>query len=390
MNASSAQIAVIGGGIIGAAITYYLAKAGADVVLVERGDVGSGSSTACSGAISMQTKGAGDKLKFAMESREMYQTLGAELGEDLEYEHEGCMIIAETPEELEYIRNLSRKQCEAGLDVSLLDRDELKEQQPSLSEGVIGSTFCPLDGSVNPLKVTFAFVRAARKAGARLHTFTHVNNIKVVNGQVCAVMTDRGAMNVEMVINAAGVWAPEIGKMVGLDIPILPRRGIMVVTEIISPMIQGSITSAKYLMSKYGKSHGSGAGGTGTDIPGGLVIRHTKSGNLLFGSSREFVDFNRNTTWRGTIQIVQEAARILPGLRNVNVIRTFAGLRPYTPDGLPILGIVPHPRGFIMAAGHEGDGISLAPITGKVIADLVFRGESSGMLKHLSIERFKR
>jgi glycine/D-amino acid oxidase-like deaminating enzyme len=390
MNANSAQIAVIGGGIIGAAITYYLAKAGADVVLVERGDVGSGSSTACSGAILMQTKGAGDKLKIAMESREMYQTLGVELGEDLEYEHEGGMIIAETPEELEYIKNLSMKLCEAGSDVRLLDKDEIKDKQPFLSECVIGSTFCPLDGSVNPLKVTFAFARAAKKAGARFYTFTCVNNIKVVNGKVCAVMTDRGAMIVETVINAAGVWAPEIGKMVGLEIPILPRRGILVVTEITSPMVRGSLISAKYLMSKYGKSHESSGGGVGTDIPGGLVIRHTKSGNFVFGSSREFVDFNRNTTWRGTIQIVQEAARILPGIRNVNVIRTFAGLRPYTHDGLPILGIVPYPQGFIMAAGHEGDGIALAPITGKMIADLVSSGESSAILKNLNIERFKR
>jgi sarcosine oxidase subunit beta len=354
---------------------------------VECGDLASGTSGACNGGIAMQTKGSGIKLKVALESREIYQSLSEALGEDLEYEIEGSMIIAETEEEVDYIHSLAEKQRMIGLNMELLSRKEIQERQPALSDCVLASTFCSIDGTINPLKVTFGFARAARKEGANIHTYTEVQGIRVHRGRVSAVITDRGNIRTEMVVNAGGIWAPEIGNMVGAEIPIRPRRGMLLVTEAIPPIIRGSLNSAKYLMSKY--SEGT-SGKSGKGISGGFGLRTAKNGNLLIGSSREFVGYDNNTTFEGISFIGREAARLLPILRHVSLIRTFAGLRPSTPDGLPILGGVPEVQGFIMAAGHEGDGIALAPITGKLIADLIAKGEYPEELAQLNIQRFKQ
>ncbi len=381
----SVQVVIVGGGIIGIAVAYYLAKQGVDVVLVERGDLSSGTSGACNGGIAMQTKGSGIKLKVALKSREIYQNLNEELGEDLEYEMDGSMIIAETEEEVDYIHSLAERQRKIGLNVELLSRKEIRERQPALSDCVLASTFCSIDGTINPLKVSFGFAKAARKEGANIHTYTEVQGIQVHRGRVSAVITDRGNIRTETVVNAGGIWVPEIGNMVGAEIPIRPRRGMLLVTESIPPIIRGSLNSAKYLMSKY--SEGT-SGKTGKEISGGFGLRAAKNGNLLIGSSREFVGYDNNTTFEGISFIGREAVRLLPILRHVSLIRTFAGLRPSTPDGLPILGEVPEVKGFIMAAGHEGDGIALAPITGRLIADLIAKGEYPEELAQLNLQRF--
>jgi len=383
MSVRSAQVVVIGGGVIGTAITYYLARQGVDVALVERGDIASGTSSACSGSVMMQTKGTGVKLKLALESREIYRSLNEELSNNVEYYQEGGMIVAETEEEIDYISSLAKRQRELGLKVELLDRKQAKERQPALSNHVLASTFCPLDGKVNPMKVAFSFAEAAKKKGAKIYTFTSVKNIQVRKGKVFAVVVDHGKIKTKVVVNAGGIWAPEIGKMVGLKIPIRPRRGMLIVTEVIPPTVNGSILSAKYMMSKY-------AEGDVRKFTGGLALRHTEEGNLLFGSSREFVGYDKRTTYEGVSFIIQEAVRILPVLRNVNVIRTFAGLRPATPDGLPILGEASHPKGFIIAAGQEGDGIALAPITGKLIGDLITKGEFPNRFAQLNLQRFSK
>ena len=340
MSIQSVQVAVIGGGIIGTSITYYLAKQGMDVALFDQGDLASGTSGACAAAIAMQTKGSGLKLRIAMESKALYEKLNEELGDDVEYEQDGGMIIAETDDELEYLSALAKRQQETGLKVELLGRKEVKERQPALSEAVIAATFCPFDGRVNPLKVTFGYARAARRHGAKIHTFTKVNGIKRSHERFSEIITDTEKIRTKWVVNAGGVWAPEIGKMVGIQIPIKPRRGMLVVTEVVPPFLKGSLLSAKYLLSKYLDKPGREPK-PDEEFTGGFTIRHSRSGNLLFGSSREFAGYNRNTTHKGISLIVQEAARLLPVLRNICVIRTFAGLRPFTSDGLPILGKIP-------------------------------------------------
>jgi len=166
------------------------------------------------------------------------------------------------------------------------------------------------------------------------------------------------------------VWAPELLKPLGIDIPIVPRRGQILVTEPLPPMIRHVLLCACYLIAKYhpeeldptDRHHRLGVG---------LAVEQTAHGGLLLGSTREFVGFDRRTTLAGIEAVAAHVKRLLPVLADVNIIRTFAGLRPKTPDGLPILGPVPELSGLIMAAGHEGDGIALAPVTGELVAEML-------------------
>jgi sarcosine oxidase subunit beta len=169
--------------------------------------------------------------------------------------------------------------------------------------------------------------------------------------------------------------------MVGLTIPIKPRRGQIIVTEACPPMVRHCLVSAKYIAAKYDPEIAKGEGE-------GISIEQTENGNFLLGSTREFVGYDKRTTPEGLRRIAAKTAGILPALAQVNVIRAFAGLRPYTPDGLPILGPVDDVSGFIMAAGHEGDGIALSPITGELIGQWIATGKSDIPLDAFQLNRF--
>jgi len=383
------KISIVGGGVIGTSIAYYLSKQGADVILIEKGDIASGSSSSCSGAVILQTKGVGAKFQLTLESIKMLRKLSNELSEDIEYQEKGSMIVAENDEELNYITTLAKTQKELGLPIEILYGKQLKERQPALSNHILASTFCPTDGQVNPLKMSFAFSKAAVNNGARVLTYTEMKGIKVNNNKISAIITDRGKINTEILINAAGVWAPQIAKMLNIEIPILPRRGVLIVTETVAKVVNGSVLAAKYLLSKYSGNNSVKPSSKRFQFKiGGLALRHNKDGNLIFGSSREFVGFNTNTPFDLIGGIIKEASRILPKIKDIKVIRTFAGLRPYTPDAMPILGKIDQIKGFIIAAGHEGDGVALAPITGKIIADYVIKGKGFKKIEPFTLERF--
>ncbi|MFO7707109.1 MAG: FAD-binding oxidoreductase, partial [Desulfobacterales bacterium] len=185
-----------------------------------------------------------------------------------------------------------------------------------------------------------------------------------------------------VVINAAGVLAAEVGRMAGVEIPITPRRGQILVTAAVSPFLRHCLISAQYVAAKFNP-------GLAAEGGMGFSVEQSDAGNVLIGSTREFVGFDRRTTFEGIRTIASRIAPVIPALRRVPVIRTFAGLRPYTPDGLPILGTVAGIGGFFMAAGHEGDGIALSAITGELIAELVGTGRTQFPLDAFRLERFR-
>jgi len=381
LHLANADVVIIGGGVIGSSIAYRLAKRKIKTHLIEKGDIASGSSGACDGLIFLQSKKPGIHLRLALESRGIFDQLREELAMDIEYKSHGGMVIVENERELEAMGRFVREQQAIGLDVAMLDRDQARELEPSLSEKILGSTFSPLDGQVNPILLTLAFVRAARRLGATVLTDTGVTGVSLRSGRVRAVQTTRGEVETECAVNAAGVFAPEIGRMVGLAVPIQPRRGQILVTETLPPRVRRGLLSAKYIAAKFDPSLAEREGV-------GFSLEQTENGNLLIGSTREFVGFDWRTTYEGMASIAEKIVRVIPDLAGVHVIRTYAGLRPYTPDGLPILGKVKEVGGFIMAAGHEGDGIALSPITGEVIASLIATGESSLPLEEFRLERF--
>jgi len=378
---SKADVVVIGGGVIGSSVAYHLSKKRVEVALLERNGLVSGTSGACDGLIYLQSKKPGPHLRLAMESKKRLDSLQEELGMDIEFRSCGGMIVVEKQEELEAMRLFVEEQKKIGLEVTLLDSKEARELEPFLSEGILASTYSPLDGQVNPISLALAFLQGAKEKGAKIFPFTGVTGFSRKSHRVVCVKTTRGNVDTRVVVNAAGVHAPEIGRMIGVEIPVKPRRGQILVTEALPPLLTRCLLSAKYIAAKYNPALAE----TGEL---GISIEQTKNGGFLLGSTREFVGFDRRTTWSAMKHIALQTSRIIPALRDVRVIRTFAGLRPFTPDGLPILGPVRNVEGFFMAAGHEGDGIALSPITGQLIAEWIAEGSPSMDLSAFSLERF--
>ena len=379
----TSDVIIIGGGIIGASTAYYLSKRNIKTILVEKDDLASGTSGACDGCIFMQSKKLGKHLELALQSAKLYQTLPDELECDIGYKQSGGMILIESEEQIAAMRQFTQQQQSAGLKVELLDIEDALRIEQHLSPQLVGATYSPMDAQVDPLSLTFAFATTAKRLGAQILTGTEVTSIAVKNGKVEGVQTNSGKIAAEIVINAAGVYAPFIGKMVGLDVPIIPRRGQILVTEPLPPLINCIMLCACYIAAKF--KLGSGDEDEGAEerensnshftddmqLGVGTVLEQHHASNILIGSTREFVGYDRRVTIEGMRAVARHAKNILPILSNVHIIRSFAGLRPYTSDGLPFLGYIGGPEGFLVAAGHEGDGIALAPITGKLMADCV-------------------
>ena len=371
------DVLVIGAGAIGTSIAYHLAKRHIDVILVDKDDIASGTSGACDGFVFLQSKKPGFHLEMALESSRIMERLSTELQRDIEYEKNGGMILVKSQEDMPEMRKLVERQRKFGLEVELLDARQARDMEPCLSPDIAGATYSPMDAQVNPMALCFAFAEAARNMGAKIVTHTEVTGISNKNGKIEGVMTSRGFIKADVVVNAAGAYAPVIGKMVGVDLPIRPRRGQILVTEPVPPLLKRVIICSKYITSKF-SSHGSH-----DPLGVGLALEQTRAGSLLIGSTREFVGYDRSVTPEGIRNILGHALSLVPIIGELNVIRSFAGLRPYTPDGMPILGKMDGIEGFIVAAGHEGDGIALSPITGFLIAELI-------ATRHLPLETYKK
>ncbi len=377
------RIVIIGGGVIGTAIAHHLtlANQNAQVTLIEAKDIAAGSSGACDGLVFMQSKKPGIHLSLAMESLKRFQSLQRELPVDIEFKQAGGMVIIESDAEFRAMEKFTQEQQDNGLDVRLLDRSQTLEKEPFLSADIQGASFSPLDGQVNPINLALGFALAAKRNHARIVTQAEVLDIRTQNNRVAGVKTTQGIFAADMVVNAAGSQAAQISNLVDIPIPIRPRRGQIVVTHAATPVLSCCLISAKYIAAKYDPALANKAGE-------GISMEQTDNGNLLLGSTREFAGFDKKNTIEGIEKIIKQTAAILPALTQFQVIRTFAGLRPYTPDGLPLLGPVKTLEGFIMAAGHEGDGIALSPITGELMAAMLMEKTPRIPLDAFSPNRF--
>ena len=387
----TSDVVIIGGGVIGCSIAYHLAKRGIPAHVIERDDIAMGSSGACDKAVLLQSKNPGIHLELALKSVKMFPELQKELDTDIEFLNHGGMIAIQNEKQWQVMEGFVERQRKVGLDVRLVGKDQARALQPAFSGDIIGSTYSPMDWEANPIYLSLGLYRGAKKLGAKFSLRTEAKSIKLEKGRVKSAVTDSGEILCKYLVNATGAYAQFIGRMVGLKIPIVPRRGQIIVTEPVAPLLRGDINCARYITAKFRPEL------LGTDemakLGVGLSLAQTVNGNILIGGTREFVGFNKGTTHRALKAILKHATSIVPALKDIHIIRSFSGLRPYTPDGLPILGEVPEVPGFIMAAGHEGDGIALSAITGRIIADVIADGKPADDLNidmsKLSLERFK-
>lgn len=384
----SFDVLVIGGGIIGLSTAYYLLKSGKRVVLIEKNHIGSGASGACDDMILLQSKKPGILLEMAMESLEMYKSLSSELEADLGFERRGGMILIEDGKQLDIMQEYVRQQRSYGLDVHIIDKGEVVKKQPYVKKNIIASTFSDKDSQVNPLKVMRAFLNKGKSMGLEIRKGYNINGIEQKKDGWRVEFDDKSFIETQYVINAAGAWAPQIGELIGIEIPIIPKKGQIAVTEQIPRIGETNVWSAEYIVSKLKPELGKKKSGIYSKLGIGFAFSQTSEGNYLIGSTRENAGYDRQTSFEALNIIINQARQFFPILNNVNIIRSFAGLRPASIDGKAIIGEVEDRRGFYIAAGHEGDGIALAPITGKLISDLISEKQIRYNMEELNIRRF--
>jgi glycine/D-amino acid oxidase-like deaminating enzyme len=384
---NSDKVVIIGGGVIGCSIAYYLTKEDVDVILFEKYELASGASGANQGGVLSQNYDP-PLLDLVLESQKLYAEL-KELPFDLEFDKCGSVICITEGKQWPILEERARRLRKSGLIVNLVDGTDLRELEPNLSRDILGASLYSEDFEVNPFNLTYAFAHAAKTLGAKIHTCTEVKNIVVKNGKVESVITNKGKLKTDYVVNSAGVWSPLIGGSGNLRLPVKPQRGQLLVTEPMLPCNFRFIVDADYLTTAFDPS--SVRKSKDPRIRRGIActLSQTKNGNWLIGSSRDLAGFDRRTALADLKIIVRRSLRFLPYLRYVNVLRTFAGLRPYSTDGLPILGKVEAVEGLILATGHCGDGVALAPITGKIIAEIITKDKPEMEIDKFSYSRFK-
>lgn len=383
-----ADAVVIGGGIIGCSTAYYLAREGLHPVVIERNGIGEGTSGACDGFIMLQTKKPGLPLRMAMSSAKLYAGLTEELGYDIQYRRPGGLVLIETEEMKKIMEGVVAEQIREGMEVEFIGNQKIRELEPLVSEKIPAAVYSDLDGDVSPIYTTRAFARKAADLGAEILTHTPVTGVHIENGEVAGVLTPDGEIRTGTVVNCAGVWSPAVGAMMGTPIPVKPRRGHLVVSEAVARVLRHEITDARYIAIKHDPDMVNRTSDPTFRLGISLSMEQTENGNFLIGSAREFAGYDTDCRFDIIRGICEYSTRFFPALRNLNIIRTFVGMRPYCEDGVPIISPVSTVKGAYIATGTEGDGIALAPITGRTIMEMILHRETEFDMTPFSYDRF--
>ncbi|MGY4738528.1 NAD(P)/FAD-dependent oxidoreductase [Streptomyces sp. ATMOS53] len=369
----SGDVVVVGAGMVGAACALYAARAGLEVVLVDRGPVAGGTTGAGEGNLLVSDKEPGPELQLALLSARLWAELAQELGTAVEYEPKGGLVVASAPDALTALTDLATGQRAAGVETVHVGADQLHDLEPYLAPGLAGGVLYPQDAQVMP---TLAAAHLVRASGARLETGRAVTRIlRGADGAVRGVRTDRGDILAPVVVNAAGTWGAQVAELAGVGLPVLPRRGFVLVTEPLPRRVRHKVYAADYVADVASDS---------AALQTSPVVEGTAAGPVLIGASRERVGFDRSFSLPVVRALAAGATRLFPFLEQVRAMRTYLGFRPYMPDHLPAIGPDPRVPGLFHACGHEGAGIGLATGTGHLIAQTL-----AGQNPELSLTPFR-
>ncbi|MEU5533926.1 FAD-binding oxidoreductase [Streptomyces sp. NPDC020362] len=361
---NSSDVIVVGAGMVGAACAYYAARAGLSVTVVDRGAVAGGTTGAGEGNLLVSDKEPGPELTLAQLSARLWRELAEALPPQLEYEAKGGLVVASDTPGMDALRDFAAGQEKAGVEAEEIPADRLTDLEPHLSPILAGGFHYPQDAQVQPALAAAHLLRASR---ARVRLGEEVTGLLTwPDGKVRGVRTAAGALHAPHVVNAAGAWGGELARRAGADLPVLPRRGFVLVTEPLPRVVRHKVYAADYVADV---ASGSAA------LQTSAVVEGTPAGPVLIGASRERVGFDRTLSVEVLRRLAAQATALFPVLAGVRAMRTYAGFRPYLPDHRPAIGPDPRVPGLLHACGHEGAGIGLAPATGLLIAQLVTGGQ---------------
>jgi glycine/D-amino acid oxidase-like deaminating enzyme len=363
----ASDVIVIGAGMVGAACALYASRAGLSVTVLDRAAVGGGTTGAGEGNLLVSDKAPGPELDLALRSQQLWRALaaaddrerGGRFGARFEHEAKGGLVVAAGEADLRALRTFAAAQHVAGVTAEFVDGSDLKMYEPELAPGFAGGFFYPEDAQVMP---SLAAVHLLRLSGARVLLGRAVTGLLVTNGAVRGVRTPLGELSARFVVNAAGFAGAAVAELAGSALPIQPRRGFVLVTEPLPPLIRHKVYSAAYVSDVASDAAG---------LQSSAVVEGTAAGPVLIGATRERVGLDRTPSYPALGRLAAQAAELFPFLAPVRIQRHYTGFRPYLPDHLPAVGADPEVSGLYHACGHEGAGIGLAPATGELIADLM-------------------
>ncbi len=367
----NAAVVIIGGGCIGTSAAYHLCKAGvSDVAVLEMGDLCEGATGRCGGGMRQQWSNKGNII-LAKHSIGAFKNFADEMGQEIDFVQGGYLLPAFNDGMVAEFRKNIALQNQLGVPSRFITPDEIRQIAPILNtDGMLGAAYCATDGKSNPFLVVKGYAERAREMGARIHTRTRVTGFVTAGSRITTVLTDRGKIEAEWVINAAGAHAAKIAAMTGIEVPITPYRHQILVTEPVEPCFDPMFINLLH----------------------NIYFLQAKHGSFLIGQTdeHEVPGFNLRETWQFQVEIAKKIARFAPPLSRLQIVRQWAGHYVMTPDRQPIIDRLSEYDNLLIAAGYSGHGFMLSPASGKVLSELVTKGKVEFVdLAEYSIARFR-
>jgi len=369
----SADVGIVGGGCMGASVAYHLARRGVtNVVLVEREPMlGTGSTGRNAGGVRHQFSNDAN-IRLSIESIALIERFADEVGHAVDFHQDGYLFLLSSPASVETFRRNVALQRSLGVDVDWLDAAEAARVAPGLdADGVLGATFCRRDGIADPNGVTMGFAKAAQALGVAIERGVEVTGIRVGRGRVAAVETSRGTIDTRVVVNAAGPYARQVGRLAGADVPVDPVRRHIFIAALEK---DARVPASHVLVIDFETT----------------FYFHREGAGVLFGMGDpgETPTFDTTVQWDFLPQVIDVAVTRLPALADASISHAWAGLYEMTSDGNPIIGPAAGVDGLFLINGFSGHGFQHSPAAGRILADVIAGRDPHFDLRPFAAERF--
>lgn len=368
----TADIVIIGGGVMGASTAYHLAKRGTkDILLLEKEQFfGQGATGRCAGGVRYQFS-TEINVRLSQLSLPMLARFEGEIGQGIDYHQCGYLILLSNQKDLDQYEMNLRLQNGLGVETILLDGEEIRQRLPMMNlEDIVAGTYNPKDGLADPNSVVMGYINASSRLGVNSLTGVEVTGLEILGNEISAVDTRHGKVETPTVINAAGPWAGKIGEMVGVDIPITPLRRQMLTTTPLPDIPTDFPFVIDFARSLYFHREGEG---------------------LLTGMSNphETPGFDQEVDPEWELKHLEAAIKRMPLLENAGLLSHWAGLYENTPDAHPVFGATPVP-GFYVCAGFSGHGFMHGPASGLIMSEIILDGKATSLdVSELGLDRFE-
>ncbi|HBY00409.1 MAG TPA: hypothetical protein DEG93_08640 [Gammaproteobacteria bacterium] len=387
-SSNDTDILIIGGGIAGSSTAFNLAEQGRDVILLERGEIASEASGQNMGGLGGSGWGNNPNLLSYLTagSVEIFKQVQIDMRYDIEFRLSGTLTAIHTEEQYEYYQDDVAFQRNNGYEIELLSTREARAIEPEANGELPGYMYRPQRGQADPVKTTRAFAHAAEVAGATINTGQNVVSITPMSAGGYSIQTESSEFRCQTLVLATGAWCGPIGKMLGIEIPIIPIRGQMWATDSLPSRVLHTIGST---ISSYAwtKSNGSDdvtppnlTHKNGRRLTRHLYGRQRKNGEIIFGGDRESLGYNTTPDPTGIEVNHGHAAEVIPLVASLPIARTWAGLMPFSLDGSPIIGKIPIRDNLFIVSGLASSGFGRGPMAGKLAADYIHSGNMTHVL----------